>query len=123
MFFLEHTQNFLGRSQLRNQGKGAKRLQPPLAKSFRKFNPKIQAFKVLDLILSITGAEGAAQFNSFNDFWIFAIYCSYSYDCKNERKVIEMSLKSLFLPQNHKNRPAAGGSAHQASLCDAFELY
>ena len=25
------------------------------------------------------------------------------------QKVIEMALKLLFLPQNHKNRPAAGG--------------
>ena len=41
----------------------------PLAKSFRKFNHKTQAFdRVLDLTLSIKGSEGAKQFNSYNDF-------------------------------------------------------
>ena len=38
-------------------------------------------------------------------------------------KIIEMALKSLFLPQNHKNHPAAGRSAHPGSLCDALELH
>ena len=33
-------------------------------------------------------------------------------------EVIEMVLKSLFLPQNHKNLPAAGVSA----LCNTLEL-
>ena len=42
---------------------------PFLVKSVRKFNPKMQAFKrVLDLTLSIRGAEGARLFNYFNDF-------------------------------------------------------
>ena len=67
---LEHAkQFFLGRCQLHNQGKGCTKTLAPLTKSFRKFNFKIQAFKrVLDLILGIRGAEGAKQFNSFNDF-------------------------------------------------------
>ena len=41
-----------------------------LAKSFGKFNPKIQAFKrVLELTRSKGGgAEETKQFNSFNDF-------------------------------------------------------
>ena len=40
------------------------------------FNPKIQAFKhALDLTRSIRAAEGARQFNSFNNFSILAIYC------------------------------------------------
>ena len=55
-------------------------------------------------------AEAARQFNSFNDFWIFAFYCSSSYGFKNVRNVIEMALKLVFLPQTHKNCPAAGGS-------------
>ena len=49
-------------------------LQLPLATSFRKFNLKIHALKrVFDLTLNIRGAEGARQFNSFNDFQILAI--------------------------------------------------
>ena len=52
----------------------------------------------------------ANQFNSFNDFWILAIYCCYLYGFKNVRNVIEMALKLLFLSQNYKNRPAAGDS-------------
>ena len=63
----------------------------------------------------------ANQFNSFNDFWILASYCCYLYGFKNVQNVIEIALKLLFLQQNHKNRPAAGGSEPQASLCDTFE--
>ena len=48
--FLKEDSNKLNqnsKSQWRNHGEGAK---PPLAKSFKRFNPKIQAFKhVLDL--------------------------------------------------------------------------
>ena len=66
------------------------------------------------------GAEGATQFNSFNDFCILEICCTYSYNFKNVRKMIEMALKSLFLLQNHKNCPAAGVFA---SLCDTLELH
>ena len=62
------------------------------------------------------------QFNSFNDFWISAIYCSFSFGFKNVRNVIEIVLKSLFLQENLKNRAAAGGSEPQASLCDTLEL-
>ena len=65
----------------------------------------------------------ANQFNSFNDFWILGIYCSYSCGFKSVRNVIEKALKSLFLQQNHKNRPAAGDSDPQASLCDTLELH
>ena len=60
VFFLDHTQDFLGRSQSRKQrqgGKGLKGHQLPLAKSFRKYNPKKQSFKrVLDLTSSIREA-------------------------------------------------------------------
>ena len=45
------------------------------------------------LTWNIREAKRARQFNPFNDFWILAINCSYSYYV------------------NHKNRPAAGGSA------------
>ena len=84
----------------------------PGGRGFRRFNPKIQAFKhVLDLIWSMKGAEGARQFNSFSDFWSLAIYCSYSHGFKNVQNEIEMTLKLLFLLQNHQNWPAAGGSA------------
>ena len=49
--------------------KGLRGFQLPSAKSFIKYNPKKQALKpVLDLILSIRGADEARQFNSFNDF-------------------------------------------------------
>ena len=72
---------------------------------------------------SIRGAEVANQFNFFNDFWIFGIHCSYLFSFKNVRYVNEMSLKSLFLPQSHKNRPTAGCSDLQASLGDALELH
>ena len=45
------------------------RFSPNSAKPFRKGNLKTQAFKrVLDLNLSMSGAERARQFNSFNDF-------------------------------------------------------
>ena len=114
LFFKAHSKIFLGRRQWRNHGVSAKEIQLSLAKSFRRFNPKMQAFKHLGLDLKPRGTEEARQFNSFNDFWILAIYCSYSYGFKNVRNVIEMALKLLFLPQNHKNRPAAGGSAPQA---------
>ena len=97
---------FLDRSQLRNQRRGAKAASATFCQAFRKFNPKIQAFKhVLDLILSVRGAEVANQFNSFNDFWILAIYSCYSYGFKNVQNVIEVALELLFLLQNHKNRP------------------
>ena len=76
---------------------GAKGALAPFAKSFKKFTPKLQVFKrVLDLILSIRGGWRARQFNSFNNFWILTIYCSYSYGFKNKQKVIEMALKLLF---------------------------
>ena len=51
---------------------------------------------------------------------ILAIYSSYSYGFKNVRNVIEMALKSLFLPQNHKNNLSTGVSA---SICDALGLH
>ena len=38
------------------------------------------------------------------------------------QKVIEMALKSLFLPQNYKIHSAAGGSAARP-LCDTLELH
>ena len=65
----------------------------------------MQAFKrVLDLTLSKRGgAEGARQFNSFNDFLILTIYYSYSYGFKNVRKVIDMTLKSLFFAVKSEN--------------------
>ena len=67
--FLEHTQDFCGYSQWHNQRKEQKVLYPPLAKSFRRFNPKIQAFKhILDLTSSLRGAEGGTQFSPLNDF-------------------------------------------------------
>ena len=59
------------------------------------------------------GPEGAWQFNSFNDFWFAAFHCTggYLYRFKNVRKWLKWRLKSLFfLPQNHKNCPAAGSS-------------
>ena len=74
----------------------------------------------MDLTGRIRVVQGAKQFNSFNDFWILAIYCSYSYIFNNERNVIEMALKSLFLPQNYKNQLAAEVSA---SLWDTLELH
>ena len=70
----------------------------------------------LDLKYTVRGAEGAGQINSFNNFWIFTIYCNYLYGFKNVKNVIEMALKLQFLPQNHKNLPAAGGSAHRPPL-------
>ena len=57
------------------------------------------------------GMGWARQFNFFSDVWISAIYLSCSYGFKNVRNVIEMALKLLFLPQNHKTCPAAEGSA------------
>ena len=73
LIFLEHSEGFfLGRSQSRNQGNGLRELrrhQSPLAKSFRKYKPKKQAFKrVLDLMVCIRRAQEARQFNSFCDF-------------------------------------------------------
>ena len=81
--------------------------------------PKNKRLRVLDLTVS---TKRARQFNSFNDFWILAIYCNNSYGFKNVRNVIEMALKSLFLPQNDKSHPAAGGSAPRP-LCDTLELH
>ena len=79
----------------------------------------------MDLTWSIRGAEGLSNLNSFNDFWILGIYCSYSHGFKNLQNAIEMALKSLFLPQNYKgfaggSLTAAGGSA---PLCDTVELH
>ena len=38
------------------------------------------------------------------------------------RNVIEMALKSLFLPKNCKNHPAAGGSAPSATRLSCIDL-
>ena len=62
---------------MRNQGEGPKRVSAPLAKPFRKCNPKKTNFKTcFGLELSVRGAERARQFIPFNDFALLAIhYC------------------------------------------------
>ena len=118
-FFLEHTQGFLGRiDSCKTEGKEQKSLQPPLAKLFRKYNPKKQAFKRVSVLTLRTYkmVEGARQFNSFNNFLIFAIYCNYSYGVKEVRTIIKIALKLLFFPQNHKNHRVARGFALRSPL-------
>ena len=61
-------------------------------------------------------SEMAKQFNSFNDFWILALYCNYSYGFKNVRSVIEMSFKLLFSVAKSQKSEVAGGSALRPSL-------
>ena len=108
MFLLEHAQDFF-RSQSAAQP-GLRRFQPPIVKTLRKLTPKIQAFeRVFDLTLSIRGVEGARQFNSFNEFWILAIYCGHSFGFKNVQKVIEMALKLLFFPAKSQKSPSGWG--------------
>ena len=81
---------------------------PFLAKSVRNSNPKIQAFKhVLEFALSMRGAEGLGYliFSMTSKFLQFTVV--FHMDSKNVRKVIEMALKLLLLPQIHKNHPEA----------------
>ena len=85
--------------------KGEKWLQPPLAKSFRRFNPKIQAFKhVLDLTWKIRGQKGLGNLVLSMTSEFLVIYSKYSWDFKNVQNVIEFVLKLLFLQQNYENR-------------------
>ena len=64
--FLEHIQDlFLVAVSRATRGKGLRGLQPPLAESLRKYNPKTKRLNVLELIFRI---KGARQFNSCNDF-------------------------------------------------------
>ena len=42
---------------------------------------------------------------------------------KNMQNVIEMALKSLFLPQNRKNHPGAGGSAPSVTRLSCIGLF
>ena len=61
--FLEQTQDFLVAVSGATRGKGQRRLQPSLAKSLRKFNPKILPFKS---VLDLTGSKGSGTASQVN---------------------------------------------------------
>ena len=64
--FSKHTQDLLQVAvSCTTRGKGLRGLQPPLAESLRKYNPKAKRLNALELILRI---KGSRQFNSFSDF-------------------------------------------------------
>ena len=105
-------------------GEGARGLQPPLAKSFRRINLKIQAFKqVLDLNSSIRETERAWQCNSFNDFLILAIFCSYLYGFNNVQNAIKVALKSLLLLKITKIAPQLEALPPPSPFCNTYELH
>ena len=73
-------------------------------------------YKRLNMFWSLRGQKGLRDLILSMTSEFLAIYCSYLNGFKNLRNGIELTLKSLFLPQNHKNSQAAEGFAPRPPL-------